>query len=138
MKEIYNLLKARNGLDKISLGEMCDFMLQPWIRLHKLFSHGCPYDPNTKSAFAQNQQPQQNKRWPRPRQGTGAEQAQSPPLPLCLGTAPVATGRGPQQPVGGDLVQKKQEYYLLITNWEEKNSYLPKPKLYLYYLKHGI
>lgn len=67
-------------------------------------------DPNTKSAFAQNQQPQQSKRWARASQGTGAEQAQSPPLPLCLGTAPVAMGRGSLQPQGGDLVQQKQEH----------------------------
>lgn len=123
VKEIYNLLKARNGLDKISLGEMCDFMPPPWIRLHKRFSHGHPCDPNTKSAFAQNQQPQHSKRWARPRQGTGAEQARALQCPSAWGQILWPQGEDHCSLQRRFSAEKNRtQCYLLITNWEEKTQ----------------
>lgn len=86
---------------------MCDFMPQPWIRLHNLFSHGCPCDPNTNSAFAQSQQRKKMGKTQAGDMGWAGTEPSPAPLP---GTAPVATGRASPRSPGGDSVQKKQEH----------------------------
>lgn len=130
MKEIDNLLKPRNGLDKMSLWEMCDFLpYKHGLGCANSLAMGTLVSQTQTVCSPKSSGPGRRRDEQDLGRKDGLVQAWSPPLPHCLGTAHVGQGRRSLLVSRRRLAAEETgtQCYLLITTCEEKTHHLTKP-----------